>query len=284
MNKKTPHVAIFISFSGQGGVEKMICNLAGGLLDRGCRVDLVMAGARGDHLEAIPEGVKQIRCSKKHTFSALPDLIRYLKREAPDGLLAAKDRAVRVAVLAKWLSGYNGLLAGRIGTTVSEALSGKGFLRRWVWYRGMRSFYTRADHIVAVSEGVAADIRSITGMSSSEVPVIPNPVITPDLQAKSREAVTHPWLQEGKHPVVLGVGRMTEQKDFQTLIKAFALAREKTPCRLVILGEGKQRDILNKLICTLNIEDDVFLPGFVKNPYPWISGSSLFVLSSKWEG
>jgi glycosyltransferase involved in cell wall biosynthesis len=284
MSKTTPRVAIFISFSGQGGVERMITNLARGFLDAGCEVDMVLARTRDGHLESIPEGVNQIRLGAKHTVSALPGLIRYLRRENPSALLAVKDRGIKVAVMAKFLSAYRGRLVGRIGTTVWEAISGKGAIRRWIWYSGMRLFYPRADHIVAVSEGVAGDIRTITGLPPSRVTVVPNPVIFDDMFERSKEDVEHPWVSEGKVPLILGIGRLTEQKDFPTLIRAFANLQKTLSSKLVILGEGRQRNELEELVSSLGIVDHVHMPGFESNPYAWIARSSLFVLSSKWEG
>jgi len=262
----------------------MAVNLAKGFLDSGCQVDMVIARTRGEHLRSVPEGVRQIRLGKRHTLSSLPELARYLRREKPDALLAAKDRAIKVAVAARGLSGYKGRVVGRLGTTVSEAISGKGPLRRWMWYTGMRLFYPSLDQIVAVSQGVARDIRTITGLPESRVTAVPNPVVAPEIHSLSREKVDHPWFGSEGVPIVLGMGRLTEQKDFHTLIRAFSGVRKETPCRLVILGEGRQRESLLRLVRNLGLEEDVSFPGFAANPYSWLARSSLFVLSSKWEG
>jgi glycosyltransferase involved in cell wall biosynthesis len=84
--------------------------------------------------------------------------------------------------------------------------------------------------------------------------------------------------------VVLGVGRLTAQKDFPSLIRAFAKVRAQKPCRLVILGEGELRGELEALVASLDLSADVALPGFTDNPFAWMRQSSLFVLSSAWEG
>lgn len=94
----------------------------------------------------------------------------------------------------------------------------------------------------------------------------------------------HPWLGEGKPPVILGVGRLTPQKDFSTLIHAFAQVRTVRDCRLVILGEGELRAELEQLVASLGVQDSVQLPGFADNPFAWMSRVRLFVLSSRWEG
>jgi len=90
MNSDLPVIAIFISFSGQGGVERMITNLAQGFLDAGFEVDMIIARARGEHLTSIPNGVRQIRLGSRHTYSALPGIIRYLRNENPAGPMALR--------------------------------------------------------------------------------------------------------------------------------------------------------------------------------------------------
>lgn len=82
---------------------------------------------------------------------------------------------------------------------------------------------------------------------------------------------------------ILSVGRLTRQKRFDLLIKAFHKANTKE-YKLVILGEGNQRSELEKLINELNLNKLVIMPGFVSNPYPWYKKASLFVLSSDSEG
>jgi len=82
----------------------------------------------------------------------------------------------------------------------------------------------------------------------------------------------------------LAVGRLTEQKAFDVLIRAFSYVRKNHPAHLLILGEGEERPALESLIRQLGLEQDVNLMGFVQNPYPYIVHASLFVLPSKWEG
>ncbi|MGB2886052.1 MAG: glycosyltransferase, partial [Dehalococcoidia bacterium] len=122
------------------------------------------------------------------------------------------------------------------------------------------------------------------GLPRKKIEVIYNPVITPELLEKAREPVDHPWFQPGEPPVVLGVGRLTEQKDFPTLLRAFALVRKERAARLVILGEGEDRPELKALVDELGIAEDVDMPGFVDNPYGYMAGAAVFALSSRWEG
>jgi glycosyltransferase involved in cell wall biosynthesis len=148
----------------------------------------------------------------------------------------------------------------------------------------LRCFYPWADGIVAVSNGVADDYVHTTGIQSNRISIIYNPVITPALYKKAHEPFEHPWLTPKEPPVILSVGRLTEQKDYSTLIRAFAKVREKRPARLLILGEGELRKDLESLMRKLHLENDMALPGFVKNPYQYMAKASVFALSSKWEG
>jgi glycosyltransferase involved in cell wall biosynthesis len=122
------------------------------------------------------------------------------------------------------------------------------------------------------------------GIPRSHIQVIYNPIVTPDLQAKAKAPLEHPWFRSGEPPVILAAGRLTAQKDYSMLIRAFARVRQVRPARLMILGEGEDRPILEELARQLGVEQDVSLPGFVMNPYPYMAHAALFVLSSRWEG
>ena len=262
----------------------MVLNLCEGLVALGCWVDLLQVKAHSKHLEQLPALVHVRKLNADHTLTSLPALIRYLKTEHPDALLAAKDRANQVAVLAKKVAGVPTRIVVRMGTTVSAALAGKNRWRKLFWYLPMRLIYRNADAVVAVSQGVAQDMARITGRKASDIVVIRNPVITPRIFRLAREPVPHPWLVKGNVPVIVGIGRLTRQKDFPTLIRAFATVRSKLLCRLIILGEGKDRDDLEQLAMRLSQSEHIAMPGFVENPYAYLKAAAMFVLSSAWEG
>jgi glycosyltransferase involved in cell wall biosynthesis len=147
-----------------------------------------------------------------------------------------------------------------------------------------RRFYPWADTVVAVSAGVADDLAECIGLSRARITVIPNPVVSDDLDALAGAAVEHPWLAPGQPPVLLAAGRLTAQKDFPTLLRAFARLVPRRDLRLVILGEGPDRAALMADIETLGLAERVDLPGFDDNPFRWMSRARLFLLSSAWEG
>jgi glycosyltransferase involved in cell wall biosynthesis len=124
----------------------------------------------------------------------------------------------------------------------------------------------------------------LSAVPPERVVTIFEPVLDETLVEKSKAPLAHPWLNAGEPPVLLGVGHLRMQKDFPTLIRAFALARKKRRMRLVLLGEGSQRPRLQSVIASLDVADDVYLAGYTDNPFSWMARSSLFVLSSAWEG
>jgi glycosyltransferase involved in cell wall biosynthesis len=155
---------------------------------------------------------------------------------------------------------------------------------RWFLPNLVAYCYPWAQKVIAVSHGVADDLCKATSLSRKKVEVIHNPVITNQLRAKVQIPVNHPWYEPGQPPVLLAVGRLSPEKDFPTLIKAFARVHRSRPVRLLILGEGKMRMELQALITSLGLGEEISLPGFVDNPYHYMAHSAMLVLSSLWEG
>jgi glycosyltransferase involved in cell wall biosynthesis len=278
------HLAVFMSFSGAGGVERMVLNLVEGFAAAGCTVDLLAIRADSAHLGVLPAGVNLIDLGVRHSGLAVFPLVRYLRRARPVALLAAKDRAIRAAVVARRLAGVETRIVGRLGTNLSAALEGRAGLSRWLRIAPMRWIYPAVDKVVCVSEGVLEDTAVLAGLTAGQLTVIRNPVVSPRLVELAGEGIDHPWAHDDSVPLILGAGRLTEQKDFDTLVRAFAIVRQARPARLVILGDGRLRGKLEARINELGLTDEVALPGFTPNPYAWMARADLFVLSSAWEG
>jgi len=279
-----PKIALLVSFSGQGGVERLMLNLCEGLLDLGHPVDLLAIKRKSPHLKGSPQGLNIVPLRATHTYTSLPEVVRYLRSERPHALLAVKDRANQVAILAGKLARTSTRIAVEIQTTISAALGDKWSLRKAAWYLPMRLLYPLADVVVAVSDGVARDLVEITGLPRERIQVLHNPAVSGGMFRLAQEPVDHPWYRDTSTPVITAMGRLTRQKDFPTLIRAFARVRSQLPCRLMILGEGRDRAMLSELTRSLGVAEDVALPGFVVNPYPFLGRASLFVISSLWEG
>jgi glycosyltransferase involved in cell wall biosynthesis len=284
---RPPRLPVLASFSGAGGVERMLINLVHAIAGLGREVDLLTIRTESPHLADLPAGVRRIDLGVRHSRTAVGPLARHLRELRPPVLLVAKDRAGRAAVLARRRAEVPTALALRLGTNLSAAMVHKHPLQRWLRCLPIRRLYPEIEHIVAVSDGVAADAARVARYPRERISVIRNPVVTPALAIRAQAPCAHPWLDDAakaEAPVIIGAGRLERQKDFPTLLGAFALVRAKRRCRLVILGDGAWRERLLGLAAELGIGDDLDLPGFQSNPYPYLGRASLFVLSSAWEG
>ncbi|MBW4417627.1 MAG: glycosyltransferase [Myxacorys californica WJT36-NPBG1] len=280
----SPDIAIFLRGLYGGGTERVMLNLARGFIKRGLRVDLVLARVAGPYLEDVPPDVQIVDLGADWIPSSLPKLVNYLRRARPKTLLSALHYPCEIALCAKRLANVPTRVIVSEHNTLSLEAEQINQLSVRLSPFAARLFYPWAEGIVAVSQGVANDLANVIGIDINQIKVIYNPVVLPELLTLAKLPVDHPWFDDGQPPVILGVGRLYPQKDFSTLIRAFAQVRRIRPARLMILGDGPERDRLQNLIAELGLTDDVVLPGFVQNPYAYMANSAAFVLSSAWEG
>lgn len=277
-------ITLVIASMGRGGAERAVAKLASGLAEKGEQVDLVLARSGGLNLAQLHPAVRVVHLGAPRLVAALVPLARYLRQNRPAVVFSALDYVNVVTILARALSRVPVPLVVSERNTLSAAVA-HTTRRRTRWMpRLIRWTYPRADAVVAVSEGVATDLVTLCGLRADSVHVLNNPIVTPELERMRAEPVEHPWLRDKTIPTVLAVGRFVPQKDFGTLLEAFAMARRSRPARLVLLGDGVLRPDLEEQVSRLGIGDDVSLPGFVANPYPSMAAADVFVLSSRWEG
>jgi glycosyltransferase involved in cell wall biosynthesis len=276
-------LAFFLPSLAGGGAERAILNLATGFSERGVRTDLVLARAEGPYLALVPPTVRVIDLKASRVFRSFGSLAAYLRRERPRALLSALDHASVVAILAARTAGARTRVVISIQNTLGKEARDTISTKSILWL--LRRLHHCADAIVAVSQGVAEDLVRTIDVPRGRVDVIYNPVITPTLMQVASERPSHSWFEDSTHPIVLGVGRLAPQKNFQLLIDAFALVkRDYEDARLVILGEGPERRLLEERVHDHRLEGSVALPGFVDNPYACMARANVFVLSSDFEG
>ena len=262
-------VAIFIQDFNGGGAERMMINLANGIVDAGKEVDLLVVRNEGPFSELVCNEI---------------NMSVYLKKNKPDVLYSTLKHVNIASIIAKKLTGVHTKIIIREACHLVS--SGSNRILQKIAFRLVPYFYPKANEIVAVSEGVAKSISSYCNLPLKEISILPNPSITDDVYEKAKELPDHDYFSEDHAEVILGVGRLSDQKNFESLISAFSIVREKLNknLKLIILGEGPNRAKLEQRVKKLNLSNHVSLPGFKKNPYSYMSHSSLFVLSSRYEG
>ena len=278
-----PPIALFVPSLHGGGAERVILNIACELANRSIPVHLVLVKAEGHYLDLVPKGVRLIDLNSHRTATSLLKLLRYLRGERPAALLSTLAHANVVALLAKLLIGGRLRVVARMENTFSEMFDSGGFKQRQT-LRLLKLLLPTADAIVAVSQGVADDLRGLFPTASQKVTMIYNPAVWPELADQAVAPVEHPWFNGEGVPIVLSAGRLTTVKDHATLMRAFSEVLRSRPARLVILGVGSERENLLKLAERLELSQQVDLPGFKINPFSFMSKSEVFVLSSRYEG
>jgi len=277
-------IAFYFATSGHSGVDRAMQNLIPAVARRGYAVDLLHVRNHGPHFAQAPAGVRIVDLGASHVYTSLPAVTNYLRKEKPQVMLSDKDRVNRTAFFARMISGAPTRLVLSSGTTLSIELAHRGPLDRWLQRKSIGHLYRHAAKVIVTSEGVKTDMSAYTGLPLKHIEVVPSPVVHADLFRMAQPRPPHPWFREGELPVILGVGELSERKDFSTLVRAFALVRASRPCRLVILGRGRKRDSLIDLAAELGIADDVAFPGFEPNPYPYMAHAAVFAFTSLWEG
>jgi glycosyltransferase involved in cell wall biosynthesis len=273
-----------------GGAERVMLTISEELARRGYEVDLVTFDAKGEFAEKVPGNVTLYDLRSLGIIRAAREISKYMAARSPSAIIANGDRCALASFMARKLrpSGNTRIIAvvhhDLTGVLGLQGVSAKDKFLARVKKFPMARVYRRLDEIVAVSEGAAESVVNFLGVPRDKISVIYNPVPVDEIRERASQAVEHPWFADGTLPVIISCGRLTPQKDYETLLRAFALLRRETPAHLVILGDGPERKKLEVLIRSLGLEDCAALFGFEENPYKYIARAGLFALSSICEG
>lgn len=285
-NATRQRLAIFIYKNRDGGVEKMLANLALGSQQLGVNVDMIVSDRQGPFIRTLPPSVRIIEIGAGSVKYSIQQLAAYLRQEKPDVLLTGKPSDDKIILQARKTAHSTARCFVGTGTAVSRQINERHFnpLRKKIKLLRKKYTYRAADGIIATSRWVAKDIATIADLPLDRISVIGNPLYTPEMAVLGQQAVNHPAFLSGQFPIIVSAGRLSHEKDFATLLHAFKLVCENRPARLFILGDGPDKTQLVNLTQNLDIEQAVFFPGFVENPLAYFAKANVFVLSSLWEG
>lgn len=270
------------SFTG-GGAERIAVNLANQYALSGHSVVVVVFNGFGPYREQVSDSVKILDLKSSRVRYVLPRLLKAFREIAPTTVLSV----VRLSNVMTGIAGYfypAARMVFREANTMDGVLKLPP-LKKWLMLRIMQIAYRRADKIVANSEGTRRSLLTCGVAHQDKVVVIGNPVLPANLEQLSSAVASHRWLEDKSVKVVLSVGRLHPQKRQDVLIRAFAIvSRGLTDIRLLILGEGSERERLLSLVEELNVSEVVDIVPFSQNPYPYYKNAAVFVLASEWEG
>jgi len=274
-------IALFLPSLNGGGAERVFITLANEFSRQVSRpVHLVMARSGGILEDDVDPAVKVVDLGQSRVMKSLLPLVAYLRDERPQVLLSTMWEANIVALLARKLARVELRTVIREANILRQAPEkGIGPLKQAFARLLMKQLYPGADAMVVIAADVLSTLQSAGIEPCSNRIYIGNPVSIREPSAMHTSAC---YLTQGR-PYICSVGRLAEQKGFDTLIDAFAKLPERE-LDLVVLGEGPLRDRLTDQARRLGIAHRVHLTGFIKQPGSVVSQARLFVSSSRWEG
>lgn len=276
-------LSVFIYSMGGGGAERVVSNL---LFELVKKYDVYLILMCDKIYYEIPNEVKIHYIEKSRPFEngikkllKLPFLAyKYKKLCEKLGTHIHFVWMVRpcfVAVISR-MFGLKGAMILNECSTPSVLYKDTSFKSK-ISKNLIKILYPKADFIMPNSLGNLKDLNQNFGISKDKMWVLYNAVDFEDIYKKSKDKISF------KKPFFLSIGRLDEGKNHELLIKTYAKLKNNDK-DLIILGEGHLKNHLQNLINKLNLQDRVFLLGFEKNPYKYLSKCYAFVFLSKFEG
>lgn len=288
MSEHQRRIAIVMHSMLSGGSQYRVIWFANRFVESGRSVDLLLVSRRSDSLAKIDPRVHLIylaggigKSTGIRSLLSILALAHYLRRARPAVVMSGVNITHALTIRGWRAAGRITPVVLRLCNSARHWPSQRSFasLRRRLWGRD-ETIYAQANAMIAVSHSTADDFRRVEGMGDFPIEVIYNPTATRDLLARPVRDRRTPT----DVPTILGAGRLSFQKDFATLVRAFALVRADRPARLVILGEGDERAELESLVAELGLTNDVSLPGWSNDIPGAIERADLLVSSSRFEG
>lgn len=274
-------IALVISTLQTGGGERVAVRLAKGFAQAGYAVTLVTLSGPESDFYAVPDGVRRIALDlmrpAANAFAGARTNVQRLAR------LRAALRAAQPDVIISFMPETNvRTLLALAGTGIPVIItehSVPGYDRvSTIWQRLRRLLYSRAARLVGVSRGTA---DAFDWLPPEKRAVIYNPLDLDDLAA----GTPPPGFPVPDTQTVVALGRLEYPKGFDLLIEAFARTRPVAPeWRLLILGEGTTRPVLEESVRRLGLQGCVALPGRVEQPGAFLRGAGFLAMSSRYEG
>lgn len=284
MPKDRPQKILFVTFSLTGGGAERIVQLLLTHLDRS-RYSPALILLEDKVGYEIPPDIT-VKCLHKKRpfdfFRLIYELAKILKQEKPDAVISFLTYPNIVLLFAKLLIRYKGNIFISEHSSPEVSISNQNRPRLFTFL--VRKLYPLSNCVISVSKGAAQELNEVFSIPKEKIQVIHNSVDIQKIKTKAKELPDCKWYKEAGIPIIIAVGRLTKAKAYPDILRAFAAVRQKSPCRLVILGEGDEEQALKKLAADLDISNDVAFVGFQANPFSFMAHSDIFALSSHWEG
>jgi len=286
MNVQKKKITFIIPSLVFGGAERVLVHLINHLNKEKYSICLVLFEDILDYKEDLHFSGEIVYLDKKSRwdfFKLILKLRKTMKTYQPDTILSFLHYTNIITVMASLFLRRKFKLIICERSYPSKYLP-KVRLRHLIKWL-MRFTYRKADIILAVSKSIARVLEEDFNIKSEKIKTIYNPVILEEIKTKCQKEIKHPFFEDERTQIIMGVGRLVEEKRFDRLLRTFSLVRKKRDrVYLIILGEGELRKELENLSLELRVDKWTDFVGFQSNPYAWIRKADIFVLSSDFEG
>ena len=285
MNNKI--IFLLLQNFDNGGVQRILINLEIEFTKMGHQVYYVVAQNKGE-LKTTIDNKKILDCKVKYgygdllPFFAFSKVNKFINFYKPNTIIASPGTATITNSLYKKYNKNNFTAINIVDNKIS--LMKKGSWHHKISLYLFKKFYKNADYIVAAHNNAANDIINTIDNIEDKVKMIYHPLVLDsaiNFNTDEEEIINDPL----KPILLMGMGRLVEEKDFTTLIESTSILikKYKLNVRLEIYGNGPLLDELKNKVKELDLENNVFLLGYVDNPLKYLAKADLFVLSSKQE-
>jgi glycosyltransferase involved in cell wall biosynthesis len=272
----TRHLAIFLPSLDGGGAEKVMITLARQFVARDVKCDLVISCSKGQLMNQVPDGIRVVELGKKKTTHAILSLAKYLRRERPGALMSTIFPANITALIAGMLAQTPRIVI-REANHVNIDIESDSYISTRLNQLAAGFLYRRADAVVAVAKSVRQSLIKSGYINASRIYTISNPITISKNQYHRGES-------KDNINIILACGRLERQKDYPTMLHAFAKLRRNMHVKLVILGEGSLENELKALAVALGVENDVTFSGFEPDAVRCMQAADAFVHTATFEG
>ncbi|WNO08121.1 glycosyltransferase [Teredinibacter sp. KSP-S5-2] len=283
MAKDRPEIqrVVFICAYLDGGIGRNIVRLTNYYLSLGLQVSVWVGDLSRGYKDEIEDQNAIVELKTTHQFTGVFETVRLINRFKPDAIIIANERLGRLCYNACKLSTSKPLLIPQVHNIHSQEYLPLSQKKREKRIARMAKLYPKLDGIIAVSKAAATDLSEITGIAFQKIDYILNPVFDKNLEQKLAE---YNERIEFKKPTIITVGHIVEQKNMTFLIDSFDIVRKEKDCQLVIIGDGPEGDAVRRRADESVFSQDITMLGHKNNPFPYISASQVFAMSSSFEG
>ena len=268
-----------------GGLERVQANLAPALEQAGWDVWLVAGQFFAGTENMLPKGIPTLELAARGRHAFILGLLKELRRHRPDAVMTTSNDVACLMLI------FRVLFFPKMKIICTQHLSvsapwrntrGMQRIKHRLLIGLMRHLWPTADAIIAVSTALANDVRTTLQLRTA-IHTIHNPIVLPDFEDQMQQAIHWPWLGRAI-PTLVFVGRLAKVKRLDLLLNAFLQVAKARPVRLLIVGDGPERDHVTCLVEQHGLGAICHLAGHQDNPLPWIKAADILVLPSDYEG